>query len=132
MPEQSQGRGHAMQVPYVPCGDRAMTGIIQRLQHLQHLQHVPHLPLLLTTWLAAVNLLAFVSFGLDKAQARMGVRRTRESTLLGLALVGGTAGAYAGRAWFRHKTRKESFSTLLLLICALQLGALIGLALTFR
>lgn len=90
---------------------------------------MPHLPLLLTTWLAAVNLLAFVSFGLDKAQARLGVRRTRESTLLGLALVGGTAGAYAGRAWFRHKTRKAPFSARLRGIAVAQvlgLGAVLG------
>lgn len=39
---------------------------------------------------------AFVSFGIDKALARGGSRRIGEGTLLGWALLGGTAGVYAG------------------------------------
>jgi uncharacterized membrane protein YsdA (DUF1294 family) len=53
----------------------------------------------------------------------------QETTLLLLALLGGTAGAYAGRALFRHKTRKQPFSNDLFAIAVLQaagVGAWIG------
>lgn len=48
--------------------------------------------------LVAINLVAFAMFGVDKAKAEAGKRRIAESTLLLLAFVGGTPGAYAGRA----------------------------------
>lgn len=60
--------------------------------------------------LAAVNVIAFAAFGIDKARAAAGGRRTAETTLLALAALGGTLGAYAGRRAFRHKTRKQPFS----------------------
>ena len=34
-----------------------------------------------------------------------------EGALLTWAFLGGTVGAYAGRALFRHKTRKQAFSS---------------------
>ena len=68
----------------------------------------------------------FALFGLDKMKARAGARRIAESTLLGLALLGGTPGAYAGRAVFRHKTRKQPFSRELRMIAGLQVAALAG------
>jgi len=70
--------------------------------------------------LAAINLAAFAAFGIDKARALRGEWRIRESTLLGLALLGGTPGAYTGRAVFRHKTRKQPFSGMLFAIAILQ------------
>lgn len=74
--------------------------------------------------LAAINLVTLALFGLDKALARGRRRRVRESTLLWLALIGGTPGAYAGRRLFRHKTRKEPFSSRLLGIAVLQAVAI--------
>lgn len=90
-------------------------------------------PLKIALWLIAVNFAAFAAFGIDKARAeaagpRRGKRRTSEADLLMLALIGGTAGAYAGRKLFRHKTRKQSFSNNLHIIAILQLAALTGLA----
>ena len=78
--------------------------------------------------LIALNFLTFAAFGIDKAKAERGKRRTAERTPLLLAFLGGTPGAYAGRAAFRHKTRKESFSRELHTIAALQVVA-IGLGL---
>ena len=75
-----------------------------------------------------LNLVTFALFGLDKALARARRRRVPEGRLLGLALLGGTPGAYAGRALFRHKTRKQPFSRNLLIIAGLQaLGAALAL-----
>jgi uncharacterized membrane protein YsdA (DUF1294 family) len=77
---------------------------------------------------AALNFATFVAFAIDKAKARAGERRIAESTLLMLALVGGTPGAYAGRHAFRHKTRKQPFVGQLHGIAALQAAALGGAA----
>jgi uncharacterized membrane protein YsdA (DUF1294 family) len=77
--------------------------------------------------LVLLNLFAFAQFGMDKARAREGVRRIAEADLLLTAMIGGTIGAYAGRAIFRHKTRKESFSFKLHLIAMVQVGLLAGL-----
>jgi uncharacterized membrane protein YsdA (DUF1294 family) len=77
--------------------------------------------------LAAVNLYAFMRFGVDKARAQAGQRRISEADLLFFAMIGGTLGAYAGRAYFRHKTRKAGFSLQLHLITMVQTGILLGL-----
>ena len=79
--------------------------------------------------LAAVNGWTIWSFWDDKRRARAGARRIPEGDLLGLALFGGSPGALLARRLFRHKTRKEPFSTYLLLIVALQIGAVFGLLL---
>ncbi|CAN5237225.1 hypothetical protein BH10PSE14_BH10PSE14_43790 [soil metagenome] len=63
----------------------------------------------------------------DKQRAISGARRIPEADLLGLALIGGSPGALLARRWFRHKTRKEPFSKLLLLIVAVQVGLILGI-----
>ena len=83
-------------------------------------------PANLAAALIALNLAAFAMFGIDKARARAGQWRVQESTLLGLALIGGSPGAWAGRRLFRHKTRKQPFNTQLLTITVLQVLALGG------
>jgi uncharacterized membrane protein YsdA (DUF1294 family) len=60
---------------------------------------------------ALVNLWTFILFGLDKIRAETGTWRVSEGTLLTWAFLGGIIGAYAGRAAFRHKTRKQPFSS---------------------
>ena len=78
--------------------------------------------------LLALNLFTMLRFWQDKKRAVAGERRIPEAHLLSLALVGGSPGALAARRLFRHKTRKQPFSTWLFLIVAIQAGALIGLA----
>lgn len=87
--------------------------------------------LLVVAGFIAVNALTILRFWQDKKRAIRGERRISEGDLLGLALIGGSPGALLARHWFRHKTRKQPFSTLLLLILVLQLGALAGLAWSF-
>jgi uncharacterized membrane protein YsdA (DUF1294 family) len=77
-------------------------------------------PATIATAIIAMNFLAFAAFGIDKARAEQGAWRISEGTLLLLAFFGGTLGAYAGRAMFRHKTRKQPFSSNLHAIAALQ------------
>lgn len=83
-------------------------------------------PANIATALIAMNFAAFAAFGIDKAKAEAGRRRIAEATLLQLAFLGGTPGAYAGRALFRHKTRKQPFSDNLHMIAVLHLFAVSG------
>lgn len=73
-----------------------------------------------------LNAWTILRFWQDKQRAIAGERRISEGDLLGLALIGGSPGALLARQLFRHKTRKEPFSTHLLLIVALQVGGIIG------
>ena len=73
-------------------------------------------------YLALINLLAFGAFRADKRAAENGRRRTPESTLLLLAAIGGTSGAFAASQIFRHKTRKQPFRTVLWMIAIAQAG----------
>jgi uncharacterized membrane protein YsdA (DUF1294 family) len=79
------------------------------------------------SWIVCINLWTIVRFWQDKQRAIAGARRIPEADLLGLALIGGSPGAFAARQLFRHKTRKQPFSIQLMLIAAVQAGVAIGL-----
>ena len=72
-------------------------------------------------WLLAINLVALLVYGYDKAIAGSGQMRVPERVLLVLALAGGTAGALAGMWVFRHKTAKKSFRLRMGLVIAAQI-----------
>ena len=80
-------------------------------------------------YVTALSVLCFAAFAWDKFCAIRGMWRVPERTLLLLALLGGTPGAFAGQRWLRHKTRKRPFGNYLLAIAALQ--AIIIAAATF-
>ena len=63
----------------------------------------------LAVYLAVINLATFAVYGVDKRRARRHQWRIRERTLLLLATLGGSLGAWAGMAVFRHKTRHNRF-----------------------
>ncbi len=81
-------------------------------------------------WLLLANLFTILLFWTDKRRARHGLRRIPELRLLMLALLGGTPAAYLSRRLFRHKTRKQPFSSRLGLILMSQLLLLGVTALT--
>jgi uncharacterized membrane protein YsdA (DUF1294 family) len=58
------------------------------------------------TWVIAQSVVAFAYYGLDKGLAKARWTRVRipETVLNVLAVLGGTPGAWLGRAVFRHKT----------------------------
>jgi uncharacterized membrane protein YsdA (DUF1294 family) len=74
----------------------------------------------------AVNCATLLCFWFDKRRAQAGEWRIRGSDQLLLAFLGGSPAALLGRQIFRHKTRKEPFSTLLQLIVVVQVGATVG------
>ncbi|MBQ6145940.1 MAG: DUF1294 domain-containing protein, partial [Clostridia bacterium] len=54
--------------------------------------------------LAAINLISFALYGMDKLKAKAGAWRISEATLLLAALLG-PVGAMLGMELFRHKTK---------------------------
>jgi uncharacterized membrane protein YsdA (DUF1294 family) len=75
---------------------------------------------LLIGWLLGVNLTAFAYYGYDKRQATANGPRVPELVLHGLAVVGGTLGAYGGMQLFRHKTIKGAFQIFFWAVAVLQ------------
>jgi uncharacterized membrane protein YsdA (DUF1294 family) len=63
----------------------------------------------LLAWLVGVNVTALVFYGYDKSRAKRQRERVPEVVLYGLALSGGSAGAYLAMHLFRHKTVKGRF-----------------------
>ncbi len=56
-------------------------------------------------YLIVINFLSFVLFGLDKWFAKKKKNRIRNSTLIGLSVLGGSIGSLFGMYLFRHKTQ---------------------------
>ena len=56
-----------------------------------------------------INIITFFVYGLDKLKAVNHWWRIPEWVLLGLAVAGGSVGAYLGMIIFRHKTLKPLF-----------------------
>lgn len=60
-------------------------------------------------YLIAVNVITFIIYGIDKWKARKKKWRIPEATLLLLAVMGGSLGAWAGIDIWRHKTKHAKF-----------------------
>ena len=60
-------------------------------------------------YLLLLNLITFVVYGIDKYKAKRSKWRITESTLLWLAALGGTIGAWAGMKYWHHKTLHKKF-----------------------
>ena len=65
--------------------------------------------MMLIYYLLAVNVLTFIVYGVDKWKAQRGRWRVPEATLMGLAALGGSVGAWMAMQLFRHKTQKKKF-----------------------
>lgn len=63
----------------------------------------------LIIYLIVINIITFIVYGIDKGAAKAHKRRVRISTLLLLAAIGGSLGAFLGMFIFRHKTKKWYF-----------------------
>ena len=60
-------------------------------------------------YLLAVNALTFIVYGIDKYKAKHAKWRISEATLLLLAVVGGSIGAWCGMKVWHHKTMHKKF-----------------------
>ena len=60
-------------------------------------------------YLLAVNIVTFILYGIDKYKAKKGKWRISEATLLTMAAIGGSIGAWAGMRLWHHKTMHKKF-----------------------
>ncbi len=80
----------------------------------------------LLNYLIAINIVTFIVYGIDKVKAMKGKWRISEATLLLLAIIGGSVGAWLGMKTWHHKTMHKKFKYGLPLILLVQI-ALIAL-----
>ena len=78
---------------------------------------------LLPCYLLAINLLAFILYGIDKYKAKHNRWRIPETVLLWLAVLGGSAAALVAMHLFHHKTLHKKFRYGVPAILLLQLAA---------
>ena len=60
-------------------------------------------------YLLAINAVAFIMYGIDKYKAKKAKWRISEATLLLLAVLGGSVGAWMGMKVWHHKTMHKKF-----------------------
>lgn len=75
-------------------------------------------------YLAAMSVVTFILFGVDKHKAKAHKWRIPEKTLLGLSLLGGFAGGFLGMEFFRHKTKHWYFYAVMIVSLVLWLGVI--------
>ncbi len=63
----------------------------------------------LAYYLLAINAVAFIIYGIDKYKAKKAKWRISEATLLLLAVLGGSIGAWMGMKVWHHKTMHKKF-----------------------
>ena len=72
-------------------------------------------------YLAVINVVTFFMFGIDKWKAKKSKWRIRETALLGLAVLGGSIGAWLGMKVWHHKTLHKKFKYGIPVIIIIQL-----------
>ena len=82
---------------------------------------------LITYYILGINVITFIIYGIDKLKAKKGKWRIPESTLLLLAIIGGSIGAWLGIKVWHHKTLHKKFKYGIPLILAIQIGLLLYL-----
>ena len=75
---------------------------------------------ILLIYLLAANIVTFVVFGIDKYKAKRSLWRIPEASLLTMAVIGGSIGAWLGTKVWHHKTLHKKFKYGIPLIIALQ------------
>lgn len=73
-------------------------------------------------YLVGVNIVAFALYGLDKFKAKRGLWRIPEITLILVAVLAGSLGAWLGMKVWHHKTQHPLFYIGIPTILALQLS----------
>ena len=83
-------------------------------------------------YLLAVNIVTFLLYGIDKYKAKKGKWRISEATLLTMAAIGGSIGAWAGMRLWHHKTMHKKFKYGIPLIIIMQVALAVYLPTNFE
>ena len=76
-------------------------------------------------YLLIINIITFIIYGIDKYKSIKHKYRISEATLIILAILGGSVGAFFGMIVFHHKTKKKKFIILIPIIMLLWVYILI-------
>ena len=79
-------------------------------------------------YLLLANVVTFIAYGIDKYKAKKGKWRISEATLLLMAFVGGSIGAWLGMKAFHHKNMHNKFYIGVPIFIILQLAFAVWLA----
>ena len=82
-------------------------------------------------YLLAVNIATFFLYGIDKYKAKKGRWRISEATLLMMAVIGGSIGAWAGMRLWHHKTMHKKFKYGIPIIIIMQVALAVYLLTNF-
>ena len=80
-------------------------------------------------YLVSINVVTFFMYGIDKWKAKKSRWRIRETALLGLAVLGGSIGAWLGMKVWHHKTQHKKFRYGVPVIIIIQLSIIVYLPL---
>ena len=83
-------------------------------------------------YLLAVNITSFFLYGIDKYKAKKGKWRISEATLLLMAVIGGSIGAWAGMRLWHHKTMHKKFKYGIPIIIIMQVALAVYLLTNFE
>ena len=78
------------------------------------------LQIIFVFYLVAINVVTFFVYGIDKWKAKRSKWRIPEATLLCLAVIGGSIGAWLGMKAWHHKTQHKKFKYGIPLILIIQ------------
>ncbi|MCI6295004.1 MAG: DUF1294 domain-containing protein [Bacteroidales bacterium] len=78
-------------------------------------------------YLLAINAVTFLLYGIDKYKAKKGRWRISEATLLLMAVIGGSIGAWAGMRLWHHKTMHKKFKYGIPVIIIMQIALVVYL-----
>lgn len=80
--------------------------------------------LIALVYIVVINIVAYIMYGIDKRKAKKHEWRIPEAYLIGIALAGGSVGAFSGMKIFHHKTKHVKFFVGIPLIMVIQIAAL--------
>ena len=83
-------------------------------------------------YLLAVNIATLFLYGIDKYKAKKNLWRISETTLLTMAAIGGSIGAWAGMRLWHHKTMHKKFKYGIPLIIIMQVALAVYLLTNFE
>ena len=78
-------------------------------------------------YLLAINAVTFLLYGIDKYKAKKNQWRISEATLLTMAAIGGSIGAWAGMRLWHHKTMHKKFKYGIPVIIIMQIDLVVYL-----